>query len=283
MIRQLTFFILLIPILTQGQIVIEEPMIRQIAGGMNIHSIEISDTQTIIKAYCVNDAFRPSALISTSPPGENNAFRLIANKKIYRLKNCEGLAYAPESLTLNYGDTIDFTLIFAPIPKNTKVIDLVEGASEVESAWMLYGIQLQTPNANNSIFTKKEDFINYFKVNNLKLWEIEGFWSVDLLYNKTNNEQLKMFPEEEVVIVRENNMFEIYNLQGQRLGFYFKHYKKEKFVFTFPAAELYPYQKVFKYEPDFSLDFSLGKRYCNAIDLPVNSRVSCLFEWHKIE
>jgi hypothetical protein len=281
-----TFVLSLFIMAGQAQnLIIEHPVARQARGGMYVHSIEISDTSTIVNAYCTNATYRPSALISTAPPNTNDAFRLIADRHFFKLKAIDGIPLSPESVTLNFGDTAFFKMLFEPIPKNTQVIDLVEGASIVESAWMVFGIQMITPTKTketHSIFQNKTDFKNYYKRNLLALWDIEGFWKVAFLYTESKNgEKQILFDYQEVAIVRENNYFQVYNLQGEKIErMYFNHLKKERYTYVLTTSNLYPIQVNFNFKPNFNLNFLLSKKYQKSLLVQSNTnKINCTFDW----
>ena len=203
----LTFIISVLPIFLIAQILVQNPVARQVKGGMEVESIELLDNQTVIHAFCTNELYKPSAQVSTAAPNTNDAFRLIADRVFFKLIKIEGIPFSPKSTVLNFGDTVFFKMYFEPIPKNTQVIDLIEGASMVESAWMLYGIQMITPTKTNkgrTIFNQKEDFKTYYQRNLLTLWDIEGFWMVDFGYEGSEANE-KLFDYQEVAVVREQN------------------------------------------------------------------------------
>lgn len=267
----------------------QNPIARQQKGGMQVAEIIVSDTQTLVKAFCINDNYRPSALISTSPPNTNNAFRLIANQQFYHIRKVEGIPLSPESLTLNYGDTVHFELVFDAIPKNTDIIDLVEGATTVENAWMVYGLQL-TPtfmrNGSSCMFKNEETFKQYFKKNNLRLWEIEGFWELEANYaDKKNNVEKPCYDFKKVAIVREKNIFCVYNMNGEKLDISFKHYRRERYVFTVPIEDLFPLQRTFKLKNDvMKLNLKLARRHVKELNLDneFDSRVYYKTIWKKV-
>jgi len=250
----------------------QNPIARQQKGGMQISEVIVSDSQTVVKAFCLNDNYRPSALISTAPPGNNNAFRLIANQRFYAIKDVKGIPFSPKSLTLNFGDTVHFDLTFEPIPKNTKIIDLVEGAASVENAWMIYGLQLHPTFSRHGslcMFNDEQSFKNYFKKNSLRLWEVEGFWEIEAYYaNKKNSQEEPCFEFKEVAVVRENNIFCVYNMKGEKLNMSFKHYRRERYVFSVAIKGLYPMLRTFKMKGDaMKFDLKLPRRQLKALKL----------------
>ncbi|MGB0863736.1 MAG: hypothetical protein ACPG19_13905 [Saprospiraceae bacterium] len=264
-----TSFVVFLPIFGQCQ-TYDQPFSRQISKGFYLEKIILSDTQTVIKAYCVNDTYKPSALISTPAPKSNNAFRLIANQEIYKLTKAIGIPTNGENLTLPFGDTVNFELIFPAIPTNTKVINIVEGASQVTDAWMAYGIQLvecKTVENQRSMFLGENTFKNYFENNRLSLWEIEGFWEVEgQFFNKKKTFEAD-FKKEKVVIVRENNAFNVYRLDGSRLNVRFDHFRREKYVINFPIDAAYPTRKTFKYKIKFESKLRLSKKHVRSLKL----------------
>jgi hypothetical protein len=267
----------------------QNPIARQQKGGMQVAEVIVSDTQTLVKAFCVNDNYKPSALISTSPPNTNNAFRLIANQKFYHIRKVEGIPLSPESLTLNYGDTVHFELVFDAIPKKTDIIDLVEGATTVENAWMVYGLQLMPTfiqNGHPCMFKNEQSFKGYYKKNNMRLWEIEGFWQLEANYaDKKSNVEKPCYNFKKVAIVRENNIFCIYNMNGERLNISFKHYRRERYVFTVPIEDMYPLQRTFKLKNDaMKLNLKLARRHVKLLNLDndFDNRVYYKTNWTKI-
>lgn len=282
----LTLVISTLPIFLMAQVLVKNPIARQVKGGMNIESVELSDNYTIINAYCTNNVYKPSAQVSTAAPKTNDAFRLIADRVFFKLQKVEGIPLSPESTVLNFGDTIFFTLYFELIPKNTQVIDLVEGASLVESAWMLYGVQMITPSETpkgRSIFSNKDDFKAYYKRNLLTLWDIEGFWKVDFAYKTNDDSNPKVFEDEEVAIVREQNGFHVYTLNGEKLNMQFKHLKRERFTYVLPIGYFYPIQINFNFKKTFILDFKLAKKHQKTLGIESNQRrINCTFDWQFI-
>ena len=260
------------PICAQSKIY-NFPIARQTMGGMHVEKVILTDTSTIIKAFCTNDTYKPSALISTAPPGSNNAFRLIAKQNFYQLQGVEGIPTGTENVTLPFGDSIYFDLIFKTIPNDTKVIDLVEGASQVENAWMLYGIQLcdkmVIKDGMQNMFKGAQSFENYFEKNKRRLWAMEGFWEIDA-YLTTKDEKTKvpfLTKKEKVAIVREHNNFNVYTMKGEKVNLNLKHFKRDKYVVNFPVSGLYPVQRTFKYKIKFELSFKLAKRHVKTLNI----------------
>ncbi len=281
----LSLIISILPIFLMGQVLVQNPIARQVKGGMNIASVELLDNQTVINAYCTNDVYKPSAQISTAAPNTNDAFRLIADRVFFTLKNVEGIPLSPESVILDFGDTVFFKLYFEPIPKNTQIINLIEGASMVENAWMLYGVQMITPTKTikgTSIFSEKEDFEAYYQRNSLTLWDIEGFWEVDFGYEGSQNGH-KVFDYQKVAIVREKNGFHVYQLNGEKINMQFIHLKKERFTYTLPVGYFYPIQKNFNFKKPFILKFPLAKKHQKTLGVQSNQRkINCTFDWQFI-
>ena len=267
----LIILIIVYPMFLFSQLIYEYPMVRQHSGGIFIAKVTLSDTSTVIDAFAINDAYRPSALISTAPPGNNNAFRLIANQTFYQIKKAEGIPYTPDDLTLAYGDTVFFSMYFDPIPLTTTSIDLVEGASQVTNAWMIYGIQLAPTWINNdqrTMFKEEQGFTTYFAKNRQKLWEIEGFWQIEAnCINKKETQQKAFYDFKKIAIVRENNIFSIYNMKGEKLDISFRHFKRNKYTFKFSIKNYYPILKTFKFKNDFNLKFRLTTNRAKALGL----------------
>ena len=283
----LTLIIGIFPIVLLAQVLVENPIARQVKGGMNIERVELLNNQTVVHAFCVNDVYKPSAQISTAAPKTNDAFRLIADRVFFKLKDVEGIPFSPESTILNFEDTVFFKMYFDPIPKSTQVIDLIEGASLVESAWMLYGVQMITPTETKegkSIFTNKEDFKAYYKRNLLTLWDMEGFWKVAFQYKKGKNEDAEtLFDYQEVAIVRENNKFQVYNLQGERIDMHFNHLKRERYTYVLPVGYFYPIQVNFNFKKSFTVDFPLARKHQKMLEIESNQRrINCTFDWQFI-
>ncbi len=270
--------------------VYEHPIARQQKGGMQIEKVMLSDSQTVVKAFCVNDTYRPSALISTSAPGSNNAFRLIARQRFYHIKKVNGIPFSPESFTLNFGDTVYFELVFEAIPKGVAIIDLVEGATTVENAWMVYGLQLSPTHLHNgtfSIFTDESSFAAYFKKNSLRLWEVEGFWQLSARFSDKKNKVEKPYcNDQKVAIVRENNDFIVYNMNGEKLDILFKHFKRERYVLTLPLKNVYPLQLTFKAKGSpMLLNAKLSRKQVKALgmyeDFKGKGRIYLKTEWKR--
>lgn len=282
-------FLLIILIINNlsAQFKVDRPFVRRHTSGVFIEKIEITDTSTHLRVFCINNDYRQGSLVSTSAPGSNNAFRLMTGKKIYQLQGVEGIPYAPDSEKLGYGDTIFFSLYFDKMPTNTLVFDLAEGASTTESAWMLYGVQMKSPIIQlkrETIFEKEADFVDYFEINRLKLWEIEGFWQMSMYYDE-NKKILKdqatiYYPTEKVAVLQEHNAFVVYNMKGERLGIYFKHFKKERFTFVFPFPNLYQAQSNFDIKNKFTCSFKLSKKYADTLNLTNTDEKLYLFaDW----
>lgn len=266
---QWIILLVFMPIFGQSQ-TYNQPFSRQISKGFYLDRITLSDTQTVIKAYCVNDTYKPSALISTPPPTSNNSFRLIANQEFYKLIEVEGIPIGKENLTLPFGDTVYFKLVFPPIPTETKVIDMVEGASQVNDAWMAYGVQLaesQLIKSQRTMFFGENAFENYFENNRLSLWELEGFWEVEGQFFNRKETFKTDYKKQKVVIIRENNAFSVYQLDGTRLNVSFDHFRREKYVMNFPTDAAYPTRKTFKYKSKFENRLGLSKVHVRSLKL----------------
>jgi hypothetical protein len=268
-----------IPILGQSQ-TYDRPFSRQISKGFYLEKITLSDTQTVVNAYCINDTYKPSALISTPAPTSNNSFRLIANQKIYKLVEVEGIPIGKENLTLLFGDTVHFKLVFPPIPAETKVIDMVEGASQVNDAWMAYGVQLTANKlikGQRTMFFDENAFENYYDNNKLSLWEIEGFWEVEGQFFNRKETFKTDYKKQKVAIVRENNAFSVYQLDGRRLNIRFDHFRREKYVINFPIDGAYPTRRTFKYKLKFESRLRLSKSHVRSLGLGEEAQQSKIY------
>ena len=137
----------------------------------------------------------------------------------------------------------------------------------------------------NSIFSKKTDFQTYYKRNKLTLSDIEGFWKVAFQYETSKSQEKKeqLFDYQEVAIVRENNSFQVYDLQGEKLDMYFNHLRRERYTYVLPIGYLYPIQSNFNLEKSFHLDFPLSKKHQKVLELQSNQRrINCTFDWQFI-
>lgn len=112
------------------------------ASNLDVTSVELTDTATILKLHC---KFRPGWWVRL-----DTLSHLVADGKDYPMLKAEGIEPGKRHTMPESGED-DFTLFFAPVPFDTKSVDFTEGTSD---GWAIYGIDLTgkpaTPRAEGS-------------------------------------------------------------------------------------------------------------------------------------
>jgi S1-C subfamily serine protease len=109
----------------------------------DITKIEINSTNTIVHfKYKAPSTYVKGGWVCA---GKDFFIRDSDTKKIYNLIKANNIPICPEKHNFDYqGQTLDFNLVFQPIPSNTKQIDIIE--DEAKGGFNFYGVELITAN-----------------------------------------------------------------------------------------------------------------------------------------
>jgi len=133
----------ILPLLSFAQSTIELPYVETYSHvqSLLIKSIEISNDYTVVNIRYVNSLGYGG--IRTYKPGGKNAYYISDQygKRIAELVSVKNIPFAPKKHTMrSYNEIVDFTLIFSPIAKDLKKIDIVEGVAE--NGLNFYGVYI---------------------------------------------------------------------------------------------------------------------------------------------
>lgn len=258
----------------------------------NKDNVQILEIETNDKTTRVSCRFVPKekGWVRAQSPDSKFSFIIETDKKEYNLREVKGLSVAPERTEFELGDTIHFDLLFEALPSFVKVINIVERVKKSD-AWSFYGVQLVENNlvANYlTIFTQKEDFLQYFKNNKKDLNEIEGFWRLDLKMrielSNGKKKQVDMLENiDTIAIVKENETYMFYTLDGFLINIGVLELPLEpgsyKMVFLMDGhrfeTKKFKVQKKFEKMwpvPDFHKMLILGKYYDEKSEIVVQSK-----------
>lgn len=115
-----------------------------------IKSIEISNDYTVVNIRFINSLGYGS--IRTYKPGDKRSYYITDQngKIIAELIDAKNIPFAPKKYILHaYNEIVDFTLIFSPIDKDIKKIDIIEGNTDDQANFNFYGVYLDGTIANS--------------------------------------------------------------------------------------------------------------------------------------
>lgn len=164
MTKKLTILIIayiILPFVSFAQQIIELPEVEtnSYVQSLIIKSIELTEKNTIVNIRFVNTLGAGS--IRTYRPGDKRAY-FIADQfgnRISELISVKNMPYAPNQRILRtYEDVVDFTLIFGPINKNVKKIDIIEGNSEDQRNFNFFGVNINNGSTKTEKAVEKSEF-----------------------------------------------------------------------------------------------------------------------------
>lgn len=114
---------------------------------MKVTGVELTDTATVVHVHVT---FTPKSWIKMS----KDCYLSDGKGKKYRMTSADGIVPG-KKLTMPESGNVDFTLRFAPMPKDVKMIDFIEGDSKGD--WHVFGIH---DIKNASLFSVDKDLKN---------------------------------------------------------------------------------------------------------------------------
>lgn len=159
----LLFLSLLFSLIAYSQTVIQHPQTGLTnAGNVNITSIELSDTATILSFHTI-----AGAGVWISIPSKTYIKDIRGNENLY-VKRAEGIPLNQKYIMPDSG-RIDYKLIFPAIPQGTSYIDYSEGNNR--GSWLIYDIAVKP--AINELRLPKELYGDWFSTTT-------GDWSLSI-------------------------------------------------------------------------------------------------------
>jgi hypothetical protein len=112
-----------------------------------LDKVVLTGTGTVVWMRLTNDTKRKLEGLRTAPPKDNDAFYIVrrADKKRFELRLVQGLPQKPDSIDLAVGESVTFSLVFAPLDEGMTELDLIEGANQDPQStyWNFKDVKLQ--------------------------------------------------------------------------------------------------------------------------------------------
>jgi hypothetical protein len=123
--------------LIRAQVVFNPNIAIKPSPAMSIYKVEMTDTTTTVVVRMINDKQLPAFSLRT----KSLFIRPVSDPKRINLKRSTKAPFAPEKHAFTaLNEIFEFTLVFGPLPKNTKYFDLLEDLPKRE--FYLQGIIL---------------------------------------------------------------------------------------------------------------------------------------------
>lgn len=119
-----------------GDAVTVNPKYECIDSSVKIEKVVISNTYTIVEMSWFNNKYADGGNCHID---KETGIYIKGDK--YALIKVEGIAYTPEQTFVGYNQKINFKLYFQPIPKDTKIFNIVENTHW--SSWKFWNVELR--------------------------------------------------------------------------------------------------------------------------------------------